>query len=38
MRHLQFPAAPDVEPPEPLEELPEIFHGRVPEDLGLAVM
>jgi len=26
-QHVEFGAAPDVEPPESVEELPEIFHG-----------
>jgi hypothetical protein len=35
---VQLRAAPDVEPPEPLEEVPKVLDGGITEDLGLAVM
>ena len=35
---IQFGARPDVQPPEPLEELPKVLDGGIPEDLGLAVV
>ena len=35
---IQFGAAPDVEPPEPLEALSQVLDDGVPEDLGLAVV
>jgi len=35
---IQFWAAPDGEPPEPLEKLAQVLDGGVSKDLGLAVM
>ena len=35
---IQLGTRPNVQPPEPLEELPQVLDGRIPEDLGLAVV
>ena len=35
---IQLGTRPNVQPPEPLEELPEVLDGGIPEDLWLAVV
>jgi hypothetical protein len=37
-QRVEFRAAPDGAPPEPLEELAQVLDGRISEHLGLAVV